>query len=1056
MDNPNRVRISRQSKTSIISDNNTNTGSEKKPVIPKVASSVKDQKYTPDRDISQKAYNTPYIAREEEEPRQKDNYYSSAASPLSQPQEEQIADNVAEKKTHFESPVRVHNEARASILDGEMKISDIRPSEKKENIHLKKPIRIHDKARVSILEDNTKASDIRPIAKTGQTRSEKPIQIHNEAKVSILEDDLKTSDINPTEKAENRHLKKSIRIHNEPRVSILEGDPKASDIRPFAKTEQSRSEKPVRIHSEAKVSILKGDSKAPDIRSSEKAEQAHSEKPARIHDETRVSILKSDSDASSSEVSPRLGDMSGASQLKSEKTNTKRSKIIERKTNSHRNDGSQSAGQLLKKTAVNGAASAAGGIAKEAAAAPIKTHKIAADKALEQGKQSTDFDDNGNNSPNAEAAAIAAIGIKKLNAPEKMISSARQLRDAPRRIRKNVSRIHQNAKRTNQAARGIAHSTQEMKLAVENFKKAQYVNSLVSQSKSKAAWGSVKNVSELAINITKEFLYMVTNALKTVIHSSAIVWYFVAALVVIIVMAVAVFGFLFSGYGIFFADDMDNPITIEEIVRNINTDYQRKLEQTANDYDTLSVALTRYEGSKTQWKYILALYAVKYSSEGEDILTVDDKTEEKIKEIFYMIHSISANYVTEENPHAQAADAPPDVNPYWTVLVITTTAKGLSDVMDNMKFTDEQRREVMEIVGSDTEELWNNVLYGHDGNGGPALAKIAKGQIGQPPQAYTSWTGIANGRDVEWSGSFVCWCANEAGYVTQGLYPQTNDKYALIDWFKERGLWENPDKEPNIGDTVFISSKGNDECSRCGIIYKIENERVYYITNDDEIVGIEFQALKNLNSTIMGYGILPPMTGLRGDTVEEKIYNYLRQEGYSAVSACAVLANIQGDCGCDPAQFAQDHGYYTGIFKWNGTEMTEFMEWCSDNAYDWRNLESQLFYYEKWIKDLEINGYWGSNSTKFHPNITAVTTTNGFKAINANSYDGDIAQALYAATVIFTDDISRPNYLSGDEAERYSYSVAFYNYLVSNSVDGSTVSAWRPESAAEIGVFHLY
>lgn len=136
--------------------------------------------------------------------------------------------------------------------------------------------------------------------------------------------------------------------------------------------------------------------------------------------------------------------------------------------------------------------------------------------------------------------------------------------------------------------------------------------------------------------------------------------------------------------------------------------------------------------------------------------------------------------------------------------------------------------------------------------------------------------------------------------------------------------------------------------------------------------------------------------------------------------------------------------------------MTDFMEWCSSNAYDWRNLESQLMFYEHWLDERESNGYWGSQSGKYHLNIQTVDSTAAFKSITANDYDGDTARAIYEATVMFTDDIARTSYLSNGEAKRYSYAVEFYNYLVSNSVDGSTQTAWRPDNAAEIGVFHLY
>ena len=709
------------------------------------------------------------------------------------------------------------------------------------------------------------------------------------------------------------------------------------------------------------------------------------------------------------------------------------------------------AGQELKKAAAKSAVS----VAKNVAAAPIKAHKIAADKALEQGKQSTGIDNDSSVSPNAQAAGIIAAGIKKTADPQNIVTAARRIQTAPGKVKRNITGIRRSAQSTKKAAKETARSAAGIKAAITNFQKAQYINSLVNQSGRQAALNSAKNAGELAFNIAKSFVEMVLNAIRTVADGSAMVYLILAALAVLVVIIFAIGSFIFSGYGIFFSSEADNPMKIEEIVRNVNTDYQKKIEDKTSEYDRSSVSLVRYEGNKMQWKYIIALYAVKYSSEGEDIITVDKKTEERLSKLFYDIHSISAKYVTEPNPHASTAQTI-FVDPDWEVLVVTTSAKELSQIMDDMKFTDEQKDQVMNLVNNDTDELWNKILYGHNGNGGQALANIAKSQIGQPPQTYTAWTGTPNGMGNEWSRSFVCWCANEAGYVIQGLYPRSNDKVAIMDWFNNRGLWESPDQQPNVGDTIFLSEKGDGVCTSCGIISKIEDGKVYYITNEEDIVAELNTRLSNDYNSIIGYGVLPQMSGLRGDTVEEKIFNYLRQKGYSAVSACAVLGNIQDSCGCDPEVFAKEHGYYTGLFHWNGTEMTEFMDWCSSNAYDWRNLESQLMFYEHWVDEREKKGCWGSQSTRFHLNIQAVGSTAAFKSITANDYEGDTAKAIYEAAVMFTDDIARTSYLSNDEAKRYSYAAELYNYLVANTVDGSTQRAWRPECAAEIGVFHLY
>ncbi|MBQ3691722.1 MAG: hypothetical protein II931_00140, partial [Clostridia bacterium] len=333
-----------------------------------------------------------------------------------------------------------------------------------------------------------------------------------------------------------------------------------------------------------------------------------------------------------------------------------------------------------------------------------------------------------------------------------------------------------------------------------------------------------------------------------------------------------------------------------------------------------------------------------------------------------------------------------------------------------------------------------------------SIVQISRQQLGQTGRQYTEWYGVTES-DSEWSGCFVSWCANEAGYVSQGLYPRFSNKDSAIKWFKENGLWDTPNVLPNPGNTVFLDFENDGICDTCGIVSKTENGFVYYIRNEGNIVNEVRTPLAGPYSYIMGYGVLPQMSGLRGETVEEQCYNYLRQDGYSEIAAIAVLANFQGECSCDPGIYGHDYGDAAGIMQWTGTNKTIFMNWCAANAMDWRKLETQLMFFTYWL-DIESRA-WGDVSPYRHPDFQHVYNTSDFKKITADQYNGDIAKALYEATVMFTDDLERPTYTWSAETRRYTYSVQFYNYLVAGGVDGTTQSAWRSEYANDIGVFHL-
>ena len=109
------------------------------------------------------------------------------------------------------------------------------------------------------------------------------------------------------------------------------------------------------------------------------------------------------------------------------------------------------------------------------------------------------------------------------------------------------------------------------------------------------------------------------------------------------------------------------------------------------------------------------------------------------------------------------------------------------------------------------------------------MARSQLGNVGGQP--YWSWYGF--GSRVEWCACFVSWCANECGYIENGIIP----KYAYCptgaDWFKDRGQWAERDITPEPGMIIFFDwargGRQDEETDHTGIVEKVENGRVYTI-----------------------------------------------------------------------------------------------------------------------------------------------------------------------------------------------------------------------------------
>lgn len=92
---------------------------------------------------------------------------------------------------------------------------------------------------------------------------------------------------------------------------------------------------------------------------------------------------------------------------------------------------------------------------------------------------------------------------------------------------------------------------------------------------------------------------------------------------------------------------------------------------------------------------------------------------------------------------------------------------------DKYDFTEEQRQLIADLLDGKNQPLWAAVLYGIPSGDGKIVA-VALSQIGNVGgQPYWSWYGF--GSRVEWCACFVSWCANECGYIEDGIIP----KYAV-------------------------------------------------------------------------------------------------------------------------------------------------------------------------------------------------------------------------------------------------------------------------------------
>lgn len=349
----------------------------------------------------------------------------------------------------------------------------------------------------------------------------------------------------------------------------------------------------------------------------------------------------------------------------------------------------------------------------------------------------------------------------------------------------------------------------------------------------------------LASSTRKAAVKATTTAVKAVIAKAKALAAAIAAggwVSVTVIIVVCLIGLIVgSCFGIFFSGEGSGTgQTMRQAVQEINADYQSQIDTARANltYDELEMS-----GSRAVWPEVLAVYAVKTTTDPNDpqeVATMDDAKKAILKDIFWQMNEISSHIerkpgkiITEtDDGHGNIVETIATVT--HTYLYITVSHKTAEEMADRFNFNADQRQQLSELLAEENRSMWSAVLYGIY-SGDDAIVTVALSQIGNVGgQPYWSWYGF-NSR-VEWCACFVSWCANECGYIDSGVIPKFAGCVNGVQWFKDRGQWQDGSFEPSAGQIIFFDwdNKGSSgpqdgQSDHVGIVEKCENGIVYTI-----------------------------------------------------------------------------------------------------------------------------------------------------------------------------------------------------------------------------------
>ena len=178
------------------------------------------------------------------------------------------------------------------------------------------------------------------------------------------------------------------------------------------------------------------------------------------------------------------------------------------------------------------------------------------------------------------------------------------------------------------------------------------------------------------------------------------------AAAVSVVVVILLVGMLFaSPLGILFAgEDTGTEIKIPDAVATLNGEFTDEIYRIMEDhpYDELDMQEGMEAAMLQNWRNVLAVYAVKVSTDEEhglDVMTMDEEKLQLLREIFFDANKLEYELTTRTVDGAQK-----------TILHISLQIKDAMQMADEYGFTDQQREMLEELLKPDYDDIFLSLI----------------------------------------------------------------------------------------------------------------------------------------------------------------------------------------------------------------------------------------------------------------------------------------------------------------------------------------------------------
>ena len=195
--------------------------------------------------------------------------------------------------------------------------------------------------------------------------------------------------------------------------------------------------------------------------------------------------------------------------------------------------------------------------------------------------------------------------------------------------------------------------------------------------------------------------------------------------VVIIILICLVAALCSSFYGIFFSSETSQSgMNITSVIQQINNEFDDKIDEikSSGSFDGVEVI-----GSRSNWKDVLSIYAVKTTTDENnpmEVATVDENKKSILSSIFWDMNNISKSVetrtetITKESTDEQGNKIETTKQVEKKYIVITLSGKTAEDMSVSYSFNDTQKKYLAELMSDKNNKLWASLIYNIGGVSG--------------------------------------------------------------------------------------------------------------------------------------------------------------------------------------------------------------------------------------------------------------------------------------------------------------------------------------------------